>query len=329
MISPEISIFMYHDIRDLDQTRWPARYQQASFIDVGRFERDLDQMARAYTVIPIGQALDGLAGRCVLPPKPAVLTFDDGLLDHKRIAAPILARRGMSGCFFVASQSIEHQIPIAAHMIQFIMAALPDLRKAVELIFNLLDQARKGDPALPTNDSLWQEFSLSQWRDNHWSAEQVFITRLLRQGLAPTLRQQLIHDLFVQHVTADLQSFAADLYMQPDDLGLMVDMGMDLGGHGTDSYDFRTLSSDQARSEMDGALRFITRVVPAYVAAHPIALSYPHGGFDAEIMAMAAECGYAAGLTTQKACARQGDYLFSLPRFDGAQDRPYLADRMA
>lgn len=318
-----VSFLMYHDVRDPERSRWPKRYTQRSFIGNARLAADLDAIQDHYTVISIREALAGLAGTTALPANPAVLTFDDGLRDHATTAMPMLVQRGLSGCFFLPSRPIAEGFVMPAHKIQFILGEASDMAAVVHSLFALLDERREEAPMIPANDALWAEYSHSTHAGNHWPAEMVFVTRLLRTGLHADIRSALVDALFHRYVTVDEADFAADLYLRPHQVAQLVDANQDVGGHGTASFNLCLLSDAERRAEIQGAWDFLMAQVPAYVAAGPTAFSYPHGGHDAKIEALLVEAGFASGLTTEKRVASASDSLYHLPRFDGAQDRPW------
>lgn len=77
------------------------------------FAAHLDYLqAEGYTTIPLKDLLSYLAtGRPELPPKPVILTFDDGYEDNYLNAFPALKARGMIGTFFVITDFATQDRP--------------------------------------------------------------------------------------------------------------------------------------------------------------------------------------------------------------------------
>ena len=90
---------MYHDVSDTppnDIYRAPLNVRP----DV--FSRQMDYLECAgYTAITPSRMAEAIAGSGALPPKPVVLTFDDGYVDQYTDAFPILKRHGMTGAFSI------------------------------------------------------------------------------------------------------------------------------------------------------------------------------------------------------------------------------------
>ena len=53
-----------------------------------------------------------------------LLTFDDGLKEHFREVAPLLAERGLQGLFFLITSCLEERTVAPVHMNHFLMAKL-------------------------------------------------------------------------------------------------------------------------------------------------------------------------------------------------------------
>lgn len=76
------------------------------------FAQHLDRMqAEGFTTISLYTFLDHLTLGTPLPPKPVILTFDDGYRDNFEHAFPLLAERGMTATFFVVTDFIDEQRP--------------------------------------------------------------------------------------------------------------------------------------------------------------------------------------------------------------------------
>lgn len=56
-----------------------------------------------YTVLSLAEAIDILDGRKKAPPRPVLLTFDDGYVDTLHVALPLLQAFGMTATLFVIS----------------------------------------------------------------------------------------------------------------------------------------------------------------------------------------------------------------------------------
>ncbi|MBP1763545.1 MAG: polysaccharide deacetylase [Firmicutes bacterium] len=76
-------------------------------VSAEEFDRQMDYFAKkGYTAVSLQELADGFAGKIVLPPKPVVITFDDGYNDNYLIALPIMEKHGMKGTVFVVAGQV-------------------------------------------------------------------------------------------------------------------------------------------------------------------------------------------------------------------------------
>lgn len=76
------------------------------------FASHLDRMlADGYTTINLYDLLEHLTNGSPLPPKPVIITFDDGYRDNYENALPLLSARGMKATFFVVTDFIDEERP--------------------------------------------------------------------------------------------------------------------------------------------------------------------------------------------------------------------------
>ena len=102
-----VPILAYHMVNDLDEP-----YS----ISPGEFEEQMAYLAQqGYTSITLAQLLDGMEGKTSLPPKPIVITFDDGYTDNAEIALPIIAPSHPI-CFSLVRSSTVETPPLAIRL---------------------------------------------------------------------------------------------------------------------------------------------------------------------------------------------------------------------
>lgn len=101
-----VPVLMYHYVGPLPEG--------ADALRVGltvRPEAFREQLAwlktAGYESVTFGQLHDALQGGAPLPPKPVILSFDDGHLDHFTTVMSLLQEAGFGGTFFVFSEGVE------------------------------------------------------------------------------------------------------------------------------------------------------------------------------------------------------------------------------
>ena len=101
----KLTILMYHKI---DEPRPGVRYP-GNYVSPARFTHQMDALlAWGYQTIGFEEWLDYRAARTStpLPPKPLIVTFDDGYTCFDRHAWPVLKARGMRATVFLVAGQI-------------------------------------------------------------------------------------------------------------------------------------------------------------------------------------------------------------------------------
>ncbi|MEX0758089.1 MAG: polysaccharide deacetylase family protein, partial [Tistlia sp.] len=96
-----LTVAMFHRVLPQADPRF-AESDPAYTVSLARFEDYLDFFARHYAVVDYAD----LAGRRPLPPRPLLITFDDGWADTVEVALPALRRRGWNALVFVAGCAV-------------------------------------------------------------------------------------------------------------------------------------------------------------------------------------------------------------------------------
>lgn len=106
MLSSLVPILMYHNVRPIDFATTNA-FVSSLTLPPTQFENQLRYLKeRGFASVSLRDVADHLAGRRQLPPRPVVLTFDDGFENNHRYAAPLLKTYGFTGTFFVITSLV-------------------------------------------------------------------------------------------------------------------------------------------------------------------------------------------------------------------------------
>jgi len=310
-----LTIVTYHYVRDLPRTRFP----EIRGLATGRFEGQLDYLTKHYTFCHPDEVLAAVRGETVLPPNGCLLTFDDGLCDHYTTVFPRLEERGIPAVFFPAARPIRERTMLEVHMIHFVLASVPDPRRLVAETLNLVDQHR-ATHALPDRATLFRVCGAPNRFD---TPEVSFLKRLLQRELPAPVRRDICRVLFQRHVTADLTSFAGELYMDLAQLRCLARNGMAIGGHG-DVHDWlELLGPSEQREEIRQTLSLLESVAGQRPANW--IMGYPYGSYSKVTLDLLREAGCAVGLTSETGLVSDLVRPLELCRLD-TNDLPFAAD---
>ena len=297
-----IRAFMYHDVRDLEDTKFPERYKLKSFLNVKQFENQIDYIKNNYTIIKSSDILD--IDLKEEKKDYAILTFDDGLKDHYKNVYSYLNKHNIPATFCVASRPIlEHHI-IDSHKIQFILAST-DEKKLTDVILHIL--AKNYDHL---KQNIWDKYSISKWKNNWWTPEMVFITNCLRDNT------HIIDDLFTEYVGIDSEQFSKDLYLNVNEIEeISNNKLMTIAGHGYTSTDLTKVFSPY--NDIKKSIEFIKKYTDKII------FSYPNGGYMGVVKYLR-ELNCSVSFTTEPKTITELDDFNPLlfPRYDAPQKLP-------
>jgi peptidoglycan/xylan/chitin deacetylase (PgdA/CDA1 family) len=309
----QLTMVIYHYVRELKYSRYP----EIKGLATDQFREQVGYIKRHYNVISGDDLLDAVDSGAALPPRPLMLTFDDGYIDHFSQAFPILYKEKISGCFFPSAKCILHNQVLDVNKIHFILASVLDKNKIVENIFRLLDEHGF---SMQEKERLWSNFAIA---DRFDTKEVVFIKRMLQRELPVEVRLTILNSLFQKFVTTDEISFAKELYMNPDQIRCMQGSGMYIGSHGYDHTRLNSLDQAAQEREVDRSLAFLEHIG---ARTDRWIMCYPYGSCDSSLMSILRARNCRIGLTIKVGIADLSrDDLLALPRLD-TNDLPKKAD---
>ena len=301
-----LTIVTYHYVRNLQYSRYP----EIKGLSTDDFEEQIRYIKKHYNVISGPELMDAIVEDAPLPPRPLILSFDDGYIDHFTDVFPILDRENLPGCFFPPAKCIlEHEV-LNVNKIQFVLASTPDKRMLVEHIFKQIDDNRSRYNLL-TPAAYWEKLGTPGRFD---PAEVIFCKRMLQRELHLELRKTITDELFSRYVSNDEASFSHELYMSADQIQMLMRCGMYVGSHGYDHFWLNTLSTQQQEWEIDQSLMFLKSVG---ADDQRWIMCYPHGAYDESLLSVLKSRNCVIGLTTKVGLASldESDALV-LPRID-------------
>ncbi|MBB3140060.1 polysaccharide deacetylase family protein [Halomonas organivorans] len=301
-----LTIVMYHYVRPLRGSRYP----DLKALDLDHFRGQLDFIQRHYQVVSMQEVIAATRGDVVLPDNSLLLTFDDGYLDHYAYVLPQLASRGWQGSFFPPVRAVREGRVLDVNKIHFTLASGAHPERLIEKIYAELD-AHRADHDLPSNEEYFEAYS----REGRYDDPRVtFIKRLLQKGLPKTLREPIIDKLFREFVTGDERDFAAELYLNEEQLREMYAAGMCIGSHGDEHLWLNTLPDGEQHDEINASLAFLAGLG---VSTRDWVMCYPFGGYDERLLDLLREKGCSLGLTVDVGIADLTQHEpLTLPRLD-------------
>jgi peptidoglycan/xylan/chitin deacetylase (PgdA/CDA1 family) len=280
---------MYHYVRDLPRTRFP----KIKGLLTSDFAGQLDYIQRYYTVCNLEDVRAAVHGEDDLPANACLLTFDDGYADHFHTVFPMLLEREIHGSFFVPACLAEGGKVLQINKVHYILASTDDHAQIAKKILAQLELVTN-DYGLPGGQELYARFS----QQSRWDPpDTAFVKRVLQKGLPAEISSKIVEELFVEFVSVDEASLAAELYLNSDQLRLMVQGGMDIGGHGYSHRPLGNLSRMQQADEIEKTKLFLELVHEKPM--HNWTLTYPNGSYNADTTDLLEASGCDLAMTTE------------------------------
>jgi peptidoglycan/xylan/chitin deacetylase (PgdA/CDA1 family) len=305
-------VVMYHYVRDSAATPFPG----IRALPPQLFEQQLDWLQSRYTLIDVEQLEAALDGGAALPDDAAVLTFDDGLIDHHETVLPSLRRRGLRGTFFLSEDACgASPRMLAVHKVHFLLARLG----AEAFGRAVLEECAVAAPQARTREV----FGLDHWDE---SSERA-IKHLVNHELPFAEAERILSLLFERHIGSETD-FARGLYLDAAQIREMAAAGMTFGHHTRTHRMLARLSAP----EQDAELRAGVEWIRALTSQSTVTFCYPWGGpqtYTRDTLRIIRESGYSLAFNTVRRRVQRSDNRYELPRVDTRDLPPYTSGEPA
>jgi peptidoglycan/xylan/chitin deacetylase (PgdA/CDA1 family) len=300
-----VTLVTYHYVRPLAGSRYP----EIKGLEIALFREQLAYFGRHYNPISIDELVRAWTEGGDLPPRPLVLTFDDGYSDHYLHVLPALLEQGMSGAFYPPASALFERRVLDVNKIQFVLASTGEVGILAGEIEKAVEGA-SGHPGLRSIEEYRESFARASRFD---PPEVMFVKKMLQSGLPEEIRIVIVDRLFARFVTSDERGFAEELYLDVGQLREMAEAGMHIGSHGSRHVRLSLLSPEERGRDIADSLRIFRAIGRP---GGEFTFCYPYGDNDAATRQSLREAGCVAALTTTVGLASPGDDMLGLPRLD-------------
>lgn len=298
---PRCLIVMYHYIHDVE----PITSHGLHGLTRREFHCQLEALLQDMEPIDWPQLYAATEGRGQLPERCFLLTFDDGLADHRDHVLPVLQDLGLRGTFFVPGRPLTANRMLPAHAVHLLLATMgPDAfrRKLLEALSRRIGGR---DPMETMNKEKAEAVYYYEPK------EVAHVKYLITYELPIDIRNEAIEQLFADHVGSNTR-WSKQWYLGWDDLINMQSMGHTIGGHGYHHESYGRI--DKAERQTD--LKRIHDMLEEGLGSDLRPFSYPYGGFNEDVAADCRAAGFPHAFTTVKEWATAKANPMQIPRID-------------
>jgi len=289
-----LSVLIFHRVTPQPDPLFPHE------MHAQRFDALLCQIARAFTVLTIGQAhAHWQTG--TLPRRALAITFDDGYADNAEVALPLLQRHRLAATFFIATGYLDGG------------------RMWNDTVIETLRHCQR------------DQVDLSSLGLGRFTLGGTAQRRTAIDAVLPVIKYRSLSER--ERALADLATacgnptLPADLMMRSAQVRQLHAAGMEIGGHTVRHPILTELDDAAARQEIiDGrdALRALTGA-PVNVFAYPN--GRPRRDYDRRHVQMVREAGFDCAVSTEVGTVGPRSDVLQWPRFTpwDLDDRAWLA----
>ncbi|MGQ0384063.1 MAG: polysaccharide deacetylase family protein [Gammaproteobacteria bacterium] len=274
-----LPVLMYHRVLAGPDPMFPDEP------DAARFAAQLDLLGDLFRIVDLADAVAAL-GRGTLPARSAAITFDDGYLNNADIAAPLLAARGMTATFFVATGFLDGDTMWNDIVIESLRAAQSPLDlRALDL------------GLLPLPD---------------WAARRAAVDRLLGALKYLEPDERLARTRSIAALAGWKQALRP--MMRPGDLQRLAAQGMAIGAHSVTHPILARLPDAVARREITDGKATLEEILRVPVRSFAYPNGKPQRDYTRRHVELVREAGFESAVTTAwGSCDRNCD-VFQVPR---------------
>jgi peptidoglycan/xylan/chitin deacetylase (PgdA/CDA1 family) len=304
---------MYHYVRPEGAGNVP----QPPALDPRDFETQISALCAVREPIHFDEfAAHVTAGRAFNGSR-ALLTFDDGFVDHYAYVLPCLRERRLSAVFFLAGLPLaEPPRVLNVHKTHFLNARLGAARFAEAV------RMRLAEPAGAVATSAARASGVYRYDGGTADAD---VKHLLNYELPFAVADQLLSDLFAAHF-GDEASFARTLYLSVDQIKEMAQCGMTFGYHTRSHPVLARLSAAEQLTELRDGVETIRNLT----GQSSVPFCYPYGHrhtYGPSTVEALDACGYSHAFNTVRELVEATAVnRFEIPRFDTRDLPPFAAE---
>jgi len=236
------------------------------------FARQMDYVAQRYNVISGAELVDYVKKRRKLPPRSAMITFDDGYYDNYTNAYPVLKERNLPAIIFLATDYIGEKKPFYWDLIAFCFY-----------------HTKRDKTEFP-------HIGLQSWIDDtsrnkvmqNWIAVLKKLPEAEKQSLVEKLPETL-------EITVPQDAFA-NLMMSWSNARELSEHGIEMGGHTASHPILTRISPYEASSELARSKQQIEDAIGKRV----LSFAYPNGqasDFNADLITLVRDAGFEIAFT--------------------------------
>jgi peptidoglycan/xylan/chitin deacetylase (PgdA/CDA1 family) len=244
-----LTVICYHRVLHVDDHCFQG-FKPTVSATPESFAQQMDYLRSHHNPIRLRDLAAWLDGDGMLPPRPALVTFDDGYRDNAEIAWPIMRERGVPAVIFLATDYIGTGRPFLWDFAAYCFAAADRNHADLPLIgpTSLITVAERDSATIK-----WVEAA---------------------KRLPGANREGAMNDLAAAlDVPPPSEDLFRQLYLDWPDVRSLAEQGVEFGGHTRTHPILTRVPLGEAVSEIDRSIEKLTSAL----GSRPLGFAYPNG----------------------------------------------------
>jgi peptidoglycan/xylan/chitin deacetylase (PgdA/CDA1 family) len=283
-------ILRYHSVCG-DRDR-PQYVSTSIAVPVSAFATQMAYVAQHYSCISLDEAVTRLSAGLNFPPRPVVITFDDGYRDNYEYALPVLSEYRLPATIYLVSSTLTHQSVLWTSRLRQLIAA-----------------AQREELRLP--DLHAGSLSLRDERSRAVTARTL--TNILNQ--LPAQRRTAALDQIAAAIGGPAAPAVDEWFLTRGQIDEMCRHQITFGAHTVTHPNLPGIPAAEMRDEVERSRADLQRLTGTEV----LHFSYPNSGslyphFNDSVVESVRGAGYRSAVTSVTGMCRQGSDPFRLRR---------------
>jgi peptidoglycan/xylan/chitin deacetylase (PgdA/CDA1 family) len=303
MSSHGCTTIFYHYVRDVERTSFPG----IKALSVADFAAQVDWLQTRFEVIDGATFERAVVEQSAFDRPTALLTFDDGFVDHYDRCFPVLRSRGLGGIFFLSGATLgPDPVLLNVHKTHFLLSRLGGDQFAREVA-----AAIESEGVAVSHGRGSERAGVYRYDE----APDVWVKHVLNYEIPYAVADRTLSILFERHI-GKTEAFARELYLSGGQVREMAEGGMTFGFHTETHPVLSRLDRERQRAE----LRNGPSTIGELTGQQGVSFCYPYGHahtYNLDTLSVLKECGYTMAFNTARRDVVIGqEQRYELPRFD-------------
>jgi len=287
-----VAVLFYHSVMDNPTLYFDLLGDIVHSTQV--FRNQIEVLAKEYNPVTLSDVLQFVHDGRQLPPRPVVITFDDGYTDNYEIAAPVLQEFGVPGVFYVTVDCIDRQrVPWPARLRYAIFTTKKRSLESDASSFALEDAAQRADVFAKLSDVCAKLSGQKQEKYVRWVELQLEV---------------------------DASSISERLMMTWDEIRKLASSGHEIGSHTMTHPNIAYVSEPEMRAELSESKRRLEEELksPMIHFAYPGPALRPN--WNRQSRDISEQLGYKTATTIEHGPVQRQDDPLAMKRIGPGQD---------